>query len=73
MAEEAAASAGKVVGKATVKAFMSPSINIVKVIPQGIIEIVLRGVAVVSHFNHLVPHCYGCKGHFSLYVVGLVP
>ena len=48
MADEAAASAGKAVEKATVKAFMSPSFNFVKVIPQGIVEVVLRGAAVVS-------------------------
>ena len=48
MADEVAASASKAVRKATVKAFMSPSFNIVKVIPQGIVEIVLRGAAVVS-------------------------
>ena len=48
MADEVAASAGKAVGKATAKAFMSPSIAVVKLIPQGIIELALRGSAVVS-------------------------
>lgn len=48
MAEEVAASATKKVGMATLKTFSSPSINIVKVIPQGIIELSLRGAAIVS-------------------------
>ena len=49
MADEGVAeSAGKIVGKATVKAMMKPGFEIVKVIPQGIIEIALRGAAVVS-------------------------
>ena len=49
MAEDSvASSAGKVIGKATVKAFMSPSFDIIKVIPQGIIEVVMRAAAVVS-------------------------
>ena len=52
MAEDSVASSvGKTVGKATVKAFMSPSLAIVKVIPQGIIELALRGAAVVSHYS----------------------
>ena len=50
MAEDSVASSvGKTVGKATVNAFMSPSLAIVKLIPQGIIELVLRGAAVVSY------------------------
>lgn len=49
MADEVAASAGKAVGKTTAKAFMSPSFDIVKVIPQGIVEIALRGTAAVSN------------------------
>ena len=49
MADEVAASEeGKAVGKITAKAFMSPSFDTVKVIPQGVVEIVLRGAAVVS-------------------------
>ena len=60
MADEVAASAGKAVGKATVKAFMSPSFNIIKVIPQGIVELLLRGTAVVSKVNYIV-------GKFSVY------
>lgn len=48
MAEEVAASAGKKVGMATLKTFSSPSINIVKTIPQGIIELSMRGAAIVS-------------------------
>jgi hypothetical protein len=48
MAEEAAATATKKVGMATLRTFSSPSINIVKVIPQGIIELSLRGAAIVS-------------------------
>ena len=48
MAEEIAATATKKVGMATLRTFSSPSINIVKVIPQGIIELSLRGAAIVS-------------------------
>ena len=46
MAEEvgSAASAG---AKAALNSFMNPSINIVKTIPQGIIELLLRGANVV--------------------------
>ena len=56
MAEEVASGAGKVVGKAAVKAFMSPSIDIIKTIPQGIIELALRGAAVVSGYPAPPPH-----------------
>lgn len=49
MAEEGTSSSvSKVVGKAAMKTFMSPSIDIVKQIPQGIIEISLRGAGAVS-------------------------
>ena len=51
MADEVAASADKAVGKTTVKAFMSPSFDTIKVIPQGIVEIVLRGSAVVRIYS----------------------
>lgn len=46
MAEEvgSAASAG---AKAALNSFMNPSIDIVKTIPQGIIELILRGTNVV--------------------------
>ena len=46
MAEEvdSAASAG---AKAPLNSFMNPSIDIVKTIPQGIIELLLRGTNVV--------------------------
>ena len=36
------------VGMMALKTFANPSINILKTIPQGIIEIVLRIVAIVS-------------------------
>ena len=48
MADEVGAMAGKVVGKAALKAMVNPSTDIVKAVPQGIIELALRGVAVVS-------------------------
>ena len=48
MADEIGSAAGKMAGKAALKAFMSPSIDIIKTIPQGIIELALRGAAVVS-------------------------
>ena len=48
-ADEAAAGEGNAEGKTTAKVFMSPSFDTVKVIPQGIVEIVLRGAAVVSN------------------------
>ena len=47
MAEEIGSAAGKAVGKAALKSFMNPSIDIVKTI-QGIVEIVLRGSGAVS-------------------------
>ena len=48
MAEEIGSAAGKVAGKAALKSFMSPSIDIIKTIPQGIIELVFRGAGAVS-------------------------
>ena len=48
MADEIGSMAGRVAGKAALKAFINPSLDIIKVIPQGIIELVLRGAAVVS-------------------------
>ena len=52
MAEEvgsaATKAAGRAAGRAVLKGFMSPSIDIIKTIPQGIIELSLRGAAVVS-------------------------
>lgn len=48
MAEEVGSAAGKAAGKAALKAFINPNIDIVKTIPQGIIELSLRGAAVVS-------------------------
>ena len=54
MAEGIGASAGKMIGKAALKSAFNPSIDIVKTIPQGIIELALRGGAVVSYlvFDH---------------------
>ena len=49
MAEEIGSSAASAGAKAALNSFMSPSIDIVKTIPQGIIELVLRGTNVVSH------------------------
>ena len=48
MADEIGSMAGRVAGKAALKAFINPSLDIIKVIPQGIVELVLRGAAVVS-------------------------
>ena len=48
MAEEIGAAAGKAAGTAAVKSFMNPSFDIVKTIPQGIIELALRGANVVG-------------------------
>lgn len=50
MADEIGSMAGKMAGKAAIKSLANPSIEIVKTVPQGIIELVLRGAAVVS-FN----------------------
>ena len=50
MADEIGSMAGRMAGKAALKAFINPSLDIIKVIPQGIIELVLRGAAVVSLF-----------------------
>ena len=49
MAEGIGATAGKMLGKAALKSAFNPSIDIVKTIPQGIIELALRGGAVVSY------------------------
>lgn len=46
MAEEIGSTAGKATGKAALKSFMNPSIDVVKTI-QGIVELVLRGSGVV--------------------------
>ena len=48
MAEEVGSAAGKAVGKAALKSFINPSTDILKAIPQGIIELSLRGAAAVS-------------------------
>ena len=48
MADEIGSMAGKMVGKAALKSAFNPSTDIVKTIPQGIIELALRGGAVVS-------------------------
>ena len=48
MADELGSGLGKMAGKAALKSFFNPSIDIVKTIPQGIIELAFRGVAVVS-------------------------
>ena len=50
MADEIGSMAGRMAGKAALKAFINPSLDIIKVIPQGIIELVLRGAAVVIFF-----------------------
>lgn len=49
MAAEIGSSAASAGAKAALNSFMNPSIDIVKTIPQGIIELVLRGTNVVSH------------------------
>jgi predicted Fe-Mo cluster-binding NifX family protein len=36
------------VGMAAMKTFANPGIDIVKTLPEGIVELVLRGVAIVS-------------------------
>lgn len=48
MADEIGSMAGRMAGKAALKAMVNPSTDIVKVVPQGIIELALRGTAVVS-------------------------
>ena len=47
MAEEVGSAAGKTVTMAALKSFMNPSLDIIKTIPQGIIELALRGSAAV--------------------------
>ena len=53
MAEEIDSAAASVGANSALKSFMSPSIDTVKTIPQGIIELVLRGANVVSHTARL--------------------
>lgn len=48
MADKIGSMAGKMAGKAALKSMVNPSTDIVKVVPQGIVELALRGVAVVS-------------------------
>lgn len=48
MAEEVGSAATKAAGRAALKSFMNPTVDIIKTIPQGIIELSLRGAAVVS-------------------------
>lgn len=55
MAEEVGSAAGKAVGMATLKSFMNPSIDIIKSV-QGIIEVALRGAAVVSGYRWYDSH-----------------
>lgn len=50
MAEEVGSAAGKAARTVALKAFINPNIDIVKAIPQGIIELSLRGAAVVSAY-----------------------
>ena len=47
MAEEIGSAAGKAAGRAALKSFMNPSIDVVKTI-QGIVELVLRGSGAVG-------------------------
>jgi hypothetical protein len=47
MAEEVGSAAASAGAKAALNSFMNPSIDILKTIPQGIIELLLRGMNVV--------------------------
>ena len=58
MADEIGSAAGKAVGKAALKSFMNPSIDVVKTV-QGIVELVLRGSGVVSIDGKLL----SCRTH----------
>lgn len=48
MADKVASGASNMAANAAVKTYMSPSFNIVKTIPQGIIELGFRGAVAVS-------------------------
>ena len=52
MADGAASGDKSAAASATVKSFVDPSFNIVKTIPQGIIELGLRGTGAVSQCNN---------------------
>ena len=51
MADEFGSMAGRAAGKVALKSLFNPSTDIVKAIPQGIIELGLRGLAVVSLYR----------------------
>ena len=68
MAENVGSAAASAGAKAALNSFMNPSIDIVKTIPQGIIELLLRGATVVilytykgNNKQYLVPFIYSIK------------
>ena len=70
MAEEVGAAAGKAVGTAALKSFINPSADILKAIPQGIIELSLRGAAAVRIRLSLAVHTPFTYVHISDSVCG---
>ena len=64
MAEEVGSAAGKTVTMAALKSFMNPSLDIIKTIPQGIIELALRGSAAVRSYVCFVVLKNACSVDF---------
>ena len=61
MADGVASGAKSGAANANIKSFINPSFDIVKTIPQGIIELGLRGTGAVSSCRSYITRFFKCR------------